>query len=170
MPWATLSRWSHPQAVSWLPQTTGWWLLGIGCWRWHCAMAGAGCATGTATATGAKPWRGCSKYPRQGRPGPARRSQQAVEAHRHGSLFPGARRQLVRGRVGGFLNRQCAQPPFTPEQSQCLAHGAYRPLVLTTANRDALLAASLAWVQQHRGTTMFELAHPWALLLLPCPC
>ena len=50
-----------------------------------------------------------------------------------------------------FLNRQCATPPFAPEQGRLLALAAY-----TGGNTDApggrqLLAASLAWLREHRN-------------------
>lgn len=141
-----------PQAVSWIPQTPGWWIVGIGVTVLALRYA----------------WRRLRHWyhNRYRREAVARLQQISTQGSDQGLLTEinkllklTAMAAYSRARVASlcgeewavFLNRQCAQPPFTPEQSQCLAHGPYRPLVLTTANRDALLAASLAWVQQHRG-------------------
>jgi len=50
-----------------------------------------------------------------------------------------------------FLNQQCDQPPFTPEQVGLLAISAYRQQPLELAQQRQLIAAGLAWISQHRG-------------------
>jgi len=141
-----------PQAVSWLPQTPGWWIVGIGAlaltlrYGWHRL----------------RHWYR-NRYRREA---VARLQQISAQASDQGLLTEinkllklTAMAAYSRARVASlygeewtlFLNRQCAQPPFTPEQSRCLAHGPYRALTLTSTSRDDLLAASLAWVQQHRS-------------------
>jgi len=50
-----------------------------------------------------------------------------------------------------FLNQQCDQPPFNPEQAVLLARTAYRQQPLEPAQQRQLVAAGLAWISQHRG-------------------
>ena len=50
-----------------------------------------------------------------------------------------------------FLNRQCPAPPFDGRQCRLLATGAYCPEAPDGAAREALVTASLAWVEQHRN-------------------
>lgn len=141
-----------PQAVSWLPQTPGWWIVGVG-------------LTALALRYG---WRRLRHWYRNRyrREAVARLQQISAQASDQRLLTEinkllklTAMAAYSRGRVASlygeewteFLNRQCTQPAFTPEQSQCLAQGPYRPLALTTTSRAALLAASLTWVQLHRS-------------------
>jgi hypothetical protein len=48
-----------------------------------------------------------------------------------------------------FLNGHCTAPPFSPEQQNLLATGAYRKTTLEDNTRQQLLAASLTWVRTH---------------------
>jgi len=50
-----------------------------------------------------------------------------------------------------FLNRQCAEAPFSNEQRELLASGIYKAEVLGEHARSQLLAASLSWVRTHEG-------------------
>jgi hypothetical protein len=50
-----------------------------------------------------------------------------------------------------FLNKQCEQPPFGPEQSQLLAVSSYRAEAVTPASAQQILAASRLWVRVHQG-------------------
>ncbi len=50
-----------------------------------------------------------------------------------------------------FLNRHCTVPPFSPEQRNLLATGAYRKTTLKDDTRQQLLAASLTWVRTHES-------------------
>ena len=49
-----------------------------------------------------------------------------------------------------FLNRQCDQPPFNPEQQMLLATGVYRSADIDPQCGQQLMAASLLWVSQHK--------------------
>ena len=141
-----------PEAVSWMPQTPGWWVIGIG-------------ATALILRYG---WRRLRHWyhNRYRREALARLQKLSMQSSDQGLLTEinkllklTAMAAYSRARVAKlygeewavFLNQQCAQPTFTPEQSRCLAQGPYRQLVLTTESREALLAASVVWVQQHRG-------------------
>ena len=50
-----------------------------------------------------------------------------------------------------FLNRQCATPPFSGEQSQLLAVGAYRAGTVAAKTEQPLIAACLTWVREHKN-------------------
>ncbi len=50
-----------------------------------------------------------------------------------------------------FLNRQCPQPAFTAQQAELLGSGSYRLEPLGRVARQDLLAASLAWIREHRN-------------------
>ena len=50
-----------------------------------------------------------------------------------------------------FLNRHCSTPPFSLEQKELLAIGAYRNTTLKDNTRLKLLASSLTWVRTHES-------------------
>ena len=52
-----------------------------------------------------------------------------------------------------FLNRQCPDQSFTPEQAGLLAAGAYQPVELDADTANALLQASILWVRHHQENT-----------------
>jgi hypothetical protein len=137
-----------PDAVSWLPQTVGWRivavvLLGLVLYRGWKAL---------------RHW-----YRNRYRREAAVRLRQLSGA---GGVLAGDVNQLLKltalvafpreqvARLYGeewtdFLNRQCPAPPFDPEAAQLLALGAYRAVAVEGQVKDALLAASLAWVKTH---------------------
>ena len=143
-----------PQAVSWLPQTPGWWLLGAGLlalalrrgWRWL------------------RHW-----YRNRYRREALQRLQQIAAEHRDQALVEEINKLLkitaitaysrpaVASLCGEqwpeFLNRQCALPPFTAELAELLATGVYRTQALTASQGRTLLGASLDWVREHRTAT-----------------
>lgn len=140
-----------PPAVSWLPATSGWAVLGTllalfllyrggrALRRWH-----------------------RDRYRRE-----ARRELQRLAAGADDAL-PAAASELLkrtalvafpRPRVAGlhgsdwvaFLNRHCEDQPFRAEAAAALAHGQYRGEPLPAAGREALLAACDTWIRHHRG-------------------
>ena len=50
-----------------------------------------------------------------------------------------------------FLNDQCAEQPFAPEQARLLAVGVYTGQTLDASSGQALLAASRRWVCEHEN-------------------
>ncbi len=139
-----------PAAISWLPQTTGWKLVGI-------VLAGLAVYHG---------WRRLrhwyrNRYRREAATrlarlaGNAEGTLQAADINRLLKLtalaaFP---REQVAQLHGAdwieFLNGQCVSPPFDSEQAQLLALGSYRAIAVDGAARSALVASSLTWVREH---------------------
>jgi hypothetical protein len=142
-----------PAAISWMPQTAGWaWLaalLLLAClyrgWQWL------------------KHWHH-NRYRRE-----ARARLQGLSSQGQGEQLVAEVNKLLklaamaaysRERVAGlygdpwsdFLNRQCAVAPFNAEQTELLAHGAYRSPSLDDSRARALVQASLTWVSEHRET------------------
>lgn len=141
-----------PQAVSWLPQTTGWWWLGAAllgvalhqCWQrlrhWY-----------------------RNRYRREA----AVRLQQLPVAGAADKLAGEANKLLKLAamaaysreevaRLSGeewvdFLNRQCRTPSFSADQLRLLAVGAYSAQALDQAAGQALISACVNWVFEHRG-------------------
>jgi uncharacterized protein DUF4381 len=141
-----------PEAISWLPQTAGWYWLGalltvvllrVG-WRklryWH--------------------------HNRYRREAAARLHQLARDTAQDTwlielnkllkltALAAFSREQVAR--LSGqewvtFLNQRCASAPFSPDQCTLLARGVYEGSALTDATRADLITASLSWVNQHEG-------------------
>jgi hypothetical protein len=52
-----------------------------------------------------------------------------------------------------FLNGQCAEPPFDARQARLLAVGVYGAVAPDAESASQLIAASLAWVRDHRGVS-----------------
>jgi hypothetical protein len=139
-----------PAAVSWLPQTVGWaWLglillallLGYG-WqrlrRWYRNRYRREAIARLVRLDGSGPM-----------------GNWLVELNKLLKLtaLAGFPRERV-ARLSGeewidFLNRQCAEPPFSSEQRQLLANGIYRATVPGEDTRRELLEASLTWVRTH---------------------
>jgi hypothetical protein len=141
-----------PQAVSWLPQTTGWWWVGAGLlvmtlrygWRhlrhWYRnryrreASARLQQLSGTQASTDIV--------------------SEINTLLKLTALVAYSREQVAR--LSGedwvdFLNGQCATPPFAGELGQLLALGVYRRQPLDSGQTHALITASGTWIEQHRG-------------------
>ena len=50
-----------------------------------------------------------------------------------------------------FLNSRCPSPPFSPEHGRLLALASYSGQAVEPEAGARLLAASLAWVEQHEN-------------------
>jgi Domain of unknown function (DUF4381) len=138
-----------PPAVDWLPQTPGWYLVGALILFW---LARAG-------------WRWLKHWYRNRYRGEAARKLAEVrvsddivaEVNRLLKLtalaaFPRPQVAALSGESWTeFLNAQCEQPVFNPEQCQLLALGVYQQQVIAPASGEHLLQSSLAWVNQHRN-------------------
>jgi len=137
-----------PAAVSWWPQTAGWWWL----------------AAGLAVLLGRRLWRRLRHWHRNRYRREAAALLQALdgagdvpvdEINRLLKLtalaaFP---RQQVASLSGeewvDFLDRQCPAAPFSTEQRRLLAQAPYRRDPVDPGAGRVLLGASLAWVRQH---------------------
>ncbi len=141
-----------PQAISWLPQTVGWWWLG--------AALLAVLARYT--------WRRLrhwyrNRYRREAaarlRQLAATGQQSAVVAELNRLLKLTALAAFSREQVASlsgeawvdFLNRQCATPPFSDEQGRLLAVGAYQTGAVAAPAGQALIGACRTWVREHRN-------------------
>ena len=139
-----------PAAISWLPQTTGWAWLGV-------ALLLLALHRG---------WRAlrhwyCNRYRREAA---ARLRQLDIDAAgaelvaeinkllKLTAMIAYSREQvasLYGSQWADFLNRQCPSAPFSTEQRQLLATGAYQPSPLEPATGRALVDASLSWIREH---------------------
>lgn len=141
-----------PPAISWWPQTAGWWWLGAALlamllrysWRrlrhWH-----------------------RNRYRREA----AARLRQLAQANPPHSLLIELNKLLkltalaafTRDQVArlsgpawiNFLNGHCPSQPFAGELGTLLARGVYQNAALDDATKAALLAACLEWVYQHES-------------------
>jgi len=139
-----------PADVSWWPQTAGWWWLGA-------LLAGFAACRG---------WRYLRRwYRNRYRREAAARLQRLADAPggeipvadinrllKLAALVAYSRERVAR--LSGeewveFLNRQCAAPPFSPEQGRLLALATYTGGMIGSDNGRQLIAASLAWVHEH---------------------
>jgi len=141
-----------PEAISWLPQTVGWRVLGVillglaihRSWRWLLHW-----------------YR--NRYRREAavklqqfsaRAGATLRAEEVNRVLKLTALaaFP---RDQVAGLYGkawvDFLNGQCPAAPFGAELAELLAIGSYRAVSIEGTHRRELLAASLCWVRQHEN-------------------
>jgi len=141
-----------PAAISWWPQTSGWWWLG--------AALGV-----LATRRG---WQALRRWYRNRYRREAAARLQRLAGSAEGSVAVADINRLLKlaalaaysrervARLSGqewvdFLNRQCATPPFAPEQGRLLALAAYTGATTDAPGGRQLLAASLTWVRQHRN-------------------
>ncbi|MCB1677648.1 MAG: DUF4381 domain-containing protein [Halioglobus sp.] len=141
-----------PPAISWVPQTLGWWWLG-----------GA-----VLTFLAWRAWRALrhwyrNRYRREAAArlralpstaGTAVRIEDINRLLKLAALVAYSRETVAR--LSGaqwveFLNRQCQNPPFSPQQARLLALGSYRDQALDTTRARALIDASLVWVREHGG-------------------
>jgi hypothetical protein len=139
-----------PEAVSWLPQTTGWVWLGVGLlflllrysWRrlrhWH-----------------------QNRYRREAairlRQISATTDQEIWLVELNKLLKLTALTAFSREQVAhlsgmewvDFLNHHCTPPPFPPELGELLAVGAYNNTTVQDTTQQRLLTACLDWVHTH---------------------
>jgi hypothetical protein len=139
-----------PAAISWWPQTTGWWWLGA-------LLAGFAIHRGWKLL---RHW-----YRNRYRREAASKLQQLASSGGGDSLVSEVNRLLKLtamvaysreqvARLSGeewveFLNSHCPSHPFSPEQSRLLAVASYTGQGVAPEAGKKLLAASLSWVQQH---------------------
>jgi hypothetical protein len=141
-----------PAAVSWWPQTVGWWWLG--------AVALA--------FVGHRGWRALRRwYRNRYRREASARMLHLAAAPDSATLLADINRLLKLTALAAFgreqvaplsgeawvrfLNAQCTEPPFSPEQGHLLALGSYTGLAVEAATGRQLLAAGLAWVREHEN-------------------
>lgn len=141
-----------PDAISWLPQTAGWLGLGLA------VLVVGGRYTGRAL----RHWYR-NRYRREAMARLYRLSQ-----NRGGSGFIGELNHLLKlvalvaypremvAKLSGeawasFLNKQCNQAPFSPQQLQLLSVGSYQNVTIATQTRQDLVDASLHWIKTHQG-------------------
>jgi Domain of unknown function (DUF4381) len=143
---------SSPGAISWLPQTPGWWLVGavLLAWALHAG------------------WRRAVQWYRDRYRREAVRRLTLLEQQAQNpewllelnkllklTALAGYSRERV-ARLSGlqwveFLNSQCPEPLFIAGLETCLARNIYGDNTLTEENKSALVAASQQWILQHRG-------------------
>ncbi|MFT6051280.1 MAG: hypothetical protein ACJAZ0_001377 [Halioglobus sp.] len=141
-----------PQDVSWLPQTVGWTWLALATLALSLRFAWFAL----------RKWH-CNRYRKE-----ALLQLRALDQKVDSSDLVAAINRVLklaalvaysRTRVAqlsgeswvDFLNGQCEQPPFGPEQSQLLAVSSYRAEAVTPASAQQILAASRLWVRVHQG-------------------
>jgi len=141
-----------PQAISWLPQTIGWWWLGAALLAVFARYS----------------WRRLRHwYRNRYRREAAARLRQLGDTADQSALVAELNRLLKLtalaafsreqvARLSGkewveFLNRQCPTPPFSGEQGQLLAVGAYRTGTVAAASGQPLISACLTWVREHKN-------------------
>lgn len=143
---------ASPGAISWWPQTAGWWWVGAALLAWL-VYRGWGLL---------RLW-----YRNRYRREATARLQQLAAAPSPGGLVLEINKLLKltamaaysRERVArlsgdnwvDFLNSHCPAAPFSTEQGQILALAAYTGTELKPPAASRLLAASLAWVRQHES-------------------
>lgn len=140
-----------PNAISWLPQTTGWLWLGIALlaliarysWRalkhWYHNRYRREAATRLRLLS--------QQSNKQNVVGDINRVLKitAVVAYSRASVA-----KLSGTHWADFLNQRCEQPPFNSHHKQLLATGGYRDTTITAEQEAQLLQASLQWIAQHR--------------------
>lgn len=138
-----------PPAIDWLPQTPGWYVVGVLVLAW----------------LGRLSWLKLRHWYRN-------RYRREAAAHLQGlTLSPDSLgdmnqtlklsalvafpRQEVAALSGehwtAFLNAQCEQPPFSVTQCQMLSQGVYQQQSLDPVSGEQLRQACLAWVSQHKN-------------------
>lgn len=138
-----------PEAISWWPQTVGW----------------AWVAAGLLLLLGHHGWKRLLHWYRNRYRGEAinklrqlpDNSSIAVEINRLlklTALVAFSRKQVAS--LSGeqwvsFLNAQCPEPVFNPQQGKLLALATYTGQVIDADAGQSLLQASLAWVEQHKN-------------------
>lgn len=141
---------ASPEDISWLPQTVGWiWL-----------------ATFIAIFSLRLAWRALRKWHRNRYRKEALQKLQALDQDIDSTEFVAAINRVLkltalaaysRARVAqmsgeswvDFLNQQCEEPPFGPEQIQLLGLSSYRSSPVAADSARQVLAASMLWVRAH---------------------
>ena len=141
-------------AISWLPQTPGWLLVGLVLLAVLVRYGGRRLQY----------W-----YRNRYRREAAKRLQQLAATTDQGDLtliaeinrllkltaLAAFSREQVASLSGedwvAFLNQQCAAPPFSTEQRRLLAVGAYCAQRVEATPGQALIAACLTWVEEHEN-------------------
>jgi Domain of unknown function (DUF4381) len=142
-----------PAAVSWLPQTTGWWCLGV-------VLLGFVLYRGWKRL---RHWHR-NRYRREA----AGRLQQLAAGANSATLVSEVNRLLKltalaafsREQVAklsgedwvSFLNRHCPGSPFSWEQGRLLAVSTYRSEAIDNAAARQLLDASRSWISEHENS------------------
>ncbi len=143
---------ASPAAVSWWPQTTGWLWLGA-------VLAGFALYRG---------WKLLRHWYRNRYRREATARLQQLAGSRGSENLVGEINRLLKltalaafsrsqvARLSGeewvsFLNSQCPSPPFSPEQGRLLALASYTGQGVAHETGQQLLAASMAWVDQHEN-------------------
>lgn len=143
---------ASPEAISWWPQTTGWWWLG-------------------AILLGYALYRGWRLLRHWYRNRYRREAADRLKILADDTETPGlvadvnrllkitaiaaySREQVAR--LSGeewvsFLNRHCPAAPFSPAQGQLLSEATYTGQAVGADTGQQLLEAVLAWVQQHES-------------------
>ena len=141
-----------PPDICWWPQTAGWWWLGA-------LLAGFALHRG---------WKLLRRwYRNRYRREAADRLQRLASAADSDTLVSEINRLLKLtamaafsreqvARLSGdewvaFLNSQCPSAPFSPEQGRLLALASYTGEAVEPGPGKQLLAASVAWVEQHEN-------------------
>lgn len=140
-----------PQAVSWLPQTAGWWWLAA-------ALLVAGLYFG---------WKRLRHWYRNRYRREAMARMTQLQTAQHGNGLTGEINKLLKlaamaaysreevASLSGddwvkFLNKCCGPEVFSAEQGRLLAEGVYRAEPPAAADGQLLIEASLRWLQNHR--------------------
>ena len=143
-----------PDAISWLPQTTGWLWLGL-------ALLGFCLYRGWLRL---RHWYR-NRYRREAQQRLQRVADFSDSEDQIGEInrllkltaMTAFSRQQVAQLSGSawtdFLNRKCPSPPFSPQQGEMLALGPYRHSTIDRSSAEQLLAASLNWVREHENST-----------------
>lgn len=143
---------ASPEAISWWPQTTGWWWLGA-------ILLGYALHHG---------WRLLRHwYRNRYRREAANRLQRLAGEPENPGLIADVNRLLKItamaaysreqvARLSGdewvsFLNHHCPAAPFSVEQGQLLAEATYTAQAVEADTGQQLLNAVLAWVRQHEN-------------------
>lgn len=140
-----------PPGINWWPQTVAWQVLGLL----------------LLVLLARRAWRGLRRWYRDRYRREARAALQQLSANSSAELsasdinrllkltalvpFPREQVAALSGRPWvDFLNEQCPQAPFGPDQAELLAEGVYRELRLVGAAGESLLAACETWIREHR--------------------
>ena len=141
-----------PPDISWWPQTAGWWWLVT-------LLAGFALYRG---------WKLLRRWYRNRYRREAARRLQGLARSGSSDNLAGEINRLLKltalvaysreqvARLSGeewvdFLNSHCPTPPFSPDQRHLLALASYTCQEVEPESGKQLLAASLAWVQQHEN-------------------
>jgi hypothetical protein len=143
---------SFADAISWLPQTPGWWFVGTLILIWLARIS----------------WRGITQWYRDRYRREAGRRLASLERQKPGpdwllelnrllklTALAAYSRERVASLSGPewveFLNSECPEPLFLADSKKCLAENIYGEHALTEENKSELVAASRQWIVGHRG-------------------